>query len=518
MTQPSQPPPPPHDEPPSLWTAAEPSRRYSSLGDGNGDGGVERTLDVAVIGGGIVGLSAALMLQDAGLDVAVIEARRVGRQVTGRSTAKVTSQHALKYASLRSTYGAEAARLYATANQSAVVAIRERAARLDADVHFEAQPAYTYATERASLDDVRQEVEAAREAGLPARFESHLDIPYEHVGAVAFDEQAQFDPYAYLEALAARVAERGAIFEDTVAADVDHGDPCRVTTHSGHTLLARHVIVATHLPFLDRGLYFARTKPRTHAVLAARVDGPRLDGMYIAADAPTRSFRSFEDERGRWLVFLGDSFTPGSRDTAALFDDLEAEARERFPITEVRYRWTNEDFDSVDGLPLVGPALPGRDRVLVATGFSAWGITNGHVAAEILVSSILGRPNPIGELFSTTRFTPLASARTTAGEVVETAKSLADRYLPGGILDLDAIEPGAASVGELNGERAAVSRDEDGTLHAVSAICTHLGCVVGWNAEMRTWDCPCHGSSFSREGDVLHGPAVHNLSHIDLDR
>ncbi|MGE3961039.1 MAG: FAD-dependent oxidoreductase [Dehalococcoidia bacterium] len=508
------------DEPPSLWTATEPRARHGPI---EGD----RSVDVAIVGGGIVGLSAGLVLQEAGLDVAILEARRVGRQVTGRSTAKVTSQHGLKYDFLRCTHGVEAARLYAEANQAAVGAILQRSGTMaehGIDVHVERRTAYAYATEGSAVESVRAEVDAAREAGLPARFETALAIPYPVAGAVAFDGQAQFDAYAYVEGLARQFAERGAVFEETVVTDIEDGEdgaPVRVRTHGGRTVSAGHVIVATHLPFLDRGLYFLRTKPRTHAVLAARLGGSvppgLLGGMFIAADQPTRSFRTFEDERGHGLVFLGESFTPGSRDTTALFSELEAEARERFSIGEVTHRWTNDDFDSVDGLPLVGPVLPGRDRVLVATGFGAWGISNGHVAGDILAGAVLGRPSAIGELFSTTRFTPGASWKKTLEEAVVSAKSLANRAWPGRTIHLDEIAPGEAAVGELNGERAAVSRDPDGTLQAVSAICTHMGCVVGWNGAMRTWDCPCHGSSFSRDGKLLHGPAVHDLPAIDLD-
>jgi len=499
----------PDSEPASLWTARDARESYPRLQ-------TDRETDVAIIGGGIVGLTAALLLQDAGLDVTVIEARRVGRQVTSRSTAKVTSQHGLKYHRLSTTYGIEAARLYAQANEGALHFIGERAADLAPGSRFERRTAYTYTTNRGSLDALHEEVEAAVQVGLPARFTSEVGLPFPVAGAVAFDGQAQFDPYAYLEGLATRVAERGAVFEETRVHQVDEGEPCRLSAHE-HSITARKVIVATHLPFLDRGLYYARTKPEAHCVIAALLDGPPLDGMFISTDSPTRSLRSFEDERGAWLVLSGEAYTPGDGDTDAMFAALEAEARERFPVASVEYRWTNEDYNSVDELPLVGPLLPTSDHISVATGFGAWGITNGTVAAQILADAILDRPSAIGELFSTKRFTPKESAGATLSEVAETAKSYVDRVLPTTSLDLAAIAPGQRAVGEFRGERTAISRDEDGTLHAVSAICSHMGCIVGWNASMRTWDCPCHGSTFSADGAVLHGPAVHDLERVELN-
>lgn len=501
-------------EPPALWTATDRGAAYPAL-----DHDLET--DVAIVGGGIVGLTAARLLSEAGLDVTVLEARRVGRQVTGRSTAKVTSQHALKYHDLRTAYGAEAARLYADANQEAVRAIEHWSPDLDA--HFEPRTAYVYTTDRDKVSALQQEVDAATEAGLPARFTSDVPLP-EAVGAVAFDEQGQFDPYAYTAGLARRVVEGGGhVFEDTRIERVEEGEPCVVgtdhSTSAQHTVTARKVILATHLPIMDRGLYFARTKPRAHAVIAALLDGPPLDGMFISADSPTRSLRSFEDERGAWLVFLGASYTPGAgTDTAATFEEMEAEVRERFPIRSVEYRWTNEDYDSVDGLPMVGPLLPTRKHISIATGFSAWGITNGHVAGQILADAILEQPRSgIAELFDPRRLHLKEAAGKTVEEVIESAKGLASRYAPGRLLEVATVRPGDAAVGEVNGERAAVSRDEDGTLHVVSAICTHMGCLLGWNSAMRTWDCRCHGSSFSRDGAVLHGPAVAPLERIEVD-
>lgn len=496
-------------EPSSLWTDRAARASYPALR-------ADHETDVAIIGGGIVGLTAASLLQEAGLDVTVVEARRVGRQVTGRSTAKVTSQHGLKYHDISSTYGFEAARLYGRANEAALQFVGERAAHLAPDARFERRTAYTYTTDRASLDTLRDEIDAAVQAGLPARFASDIGVPFEVAGAVAFDRQAQFDPYAYLEGLAERVAERGTVFEETRIHQVEEGEPCRLSTHE-HSITARKVIVATHLPFLDRGLYFARTKPEAHCVITALLDGPPLDGMFISTDSPTRSLRSFEDERGAWLVLSGEAYTPGDGDTDAMFATLESEARELFPVLSVEHRWTNEDYDSVDRLPLVGPLLPNSEHIFVATGFGAWGITNGTVAAQILADAILDRPSAIGELFSTKRFTPKESAGTTLSEVAETAKSYVDRVLPTISLDLDAIEPGRAAVGEYRGRRTAVSRDDAGRLHAVSALCSHMGCVVGWNAGMKTWDCPCHGSTFAADGTMLHGPAVDDLERVELD-
>lgn len=474
-------------------------------------------VEVAILGAGIVGLTAAELLARAGKRVAVLEARRVGRQVTGNSTAKVTSQHGLVYRQLADAFGEEAARSYGAANQAAVERIAELVAELGIDCRFERKPAFVYSRSEEALSTLEDEAGTAARLGLPASFVAEPPLPFPTVGAVRFDGQAQFDPCGYLLGLAASVAARGRLFEETRATSVEEGSPCVVHTEQGATVTAGHVIVATHLPTIPEGKLFAKAYPFAHPMAAAPVDPARApEGMFISSDEPRHSFRVDRRDGETWLVATGGTFKPGhAEEAAAMAEDLERFVSETFGIAEIPYRWTNEDFVSMDGLPLIGPPAEGHERLLVATGFNAWGITNGTVAGMILSDRLLGRVNPWAGLFDATRPKAKRGVGSFLKENVEVAKHFAEgRLVKRRPHDVE-LAAGEAAVIEGHEGQLALFRDDGGRLHSVSAVCSHLGCVVGWNPVDRTWDCPCHGSRFLPDGSVLNGPAVSPLPAVD---
>lgn len=492
----------------SLWVPAA-SRTYPRLGR-------DVTADVAVVGGGIVGLTTARLLQQRGRQVVLLESRQIGRQVTGGSSAKITSQHSLRYHQLQGTFGADIARAYAAANQWAVEEIARTVDDLDIDCSFERRPAYVFTADTGKRGAFEDEARVAAELGLPARLMETLPLPIPAVSAVVFDHQAQFDPYAYVAALAEDFVDSGGeIFETTRVTEVAERAPHVLTTVGGR-VTAQDVVIATNLPIIDRGQYFARAVPRAHLVLAARVSSA-ADGMFISVDEPTRSMRWTERSDGLWLVLTGPRFPPGSQDTVRGFQDLEEFVRQYFPVESVDYRWWNEDYYSVDGMPYVGTVGPDTPRLYLATGFSGWGITNGTVAGRILADSITGVSNEWASAFDSNRpaiadGSPFASV----GRVLKEGFSAAQDFLVGhlgapGRTDFSALAAREGAVMEIGDEQVAVSRDADGALHAVSAICTHLGCVLAWNRAMQTWDCGCHGSCFTADGQVLRGPAVEDL-------
>jgi nitrite reductase/ring-hydroxylating ferredoxin subunit len=234
--------------------------------------------------------------------------------------------------------------------------------------------------------------------------------------------------------------------------------------------------------------------------------------MFISADQPTRSVRAARWGGQTWLVAVGGAFKPGQPDAARRsFEELVRDLRGDFGIEEIAYAWTNEDFESMDGMPFVGRASSSSPHLYVATGFNAWGITNGTAAAMILSDLIAGRANPYAEVFDATRIKAVAGARSFISENLGVGAQLVQGYVKGRERSLEALAPGAAAVLKLDGKRTAAFRDEQGRVHAVSAVCTHMGCILGWNPVDRTWDCPCHGSRFAPDGSVLHGPATKAL-------
>ena len=466
-------------------------------------------VDVAIIGGGIVGISAARLLKDDGLRVAVIEARRVGQQVTGKSTAKMSSQHGIHYQTMVQKFGEERARLYAEAQETGIRRISELAARYGIDADIEPMPAYVYTQDESYVSQIEKEVEVAQRLGLPAHLvRGEIGLPFEVLAAMRWDNQAQFHPVKYVAGLAATIPGDGShVFEGSRAVDYE---PTRVVTDTG-TVTARHVVMATHLPLGQVGMYYSMAYPHAEGVIAAPI-GRVPQGMYKNAEKPGRSIRTHRHNGQTWGIAAGTHFKPGHPDEEQeSMRSIEGWLREHFDAGEVQYRWVNEDYDSMDGSPYIGWSSSLGDGYLVATGFSAWGISNGTAAAIIIADLVAGRDNAWLPVFDATRVKPIAGAKEFAKENLDVASHLVSGYLSRKPKSYDELEPGHAAIMKIDGENVAAFKDEQGQVHAVSAVCTHMGCLVGWNATDRTWDCPCHGSRFELSGEVIHGPATQPL-------
>lgn len=486
----------------SYWNATAQAPAFPTL---SGDIAV----DIAIVGAGIVGTTAARLLKDQGMRVALIEARRVGRQVTGKSTAKVTSQHNIIYQTLESKFGEDRARLYAQAQQAGLAKIRQIAAVHSIDCDLEARSAFTYTLEEKHVSEIEQEVEVARRLGLPASFTRETGLPFDVLAAIRFDDQSQFHPTKYVAGLARTIPGDGShVFENSRAID---WEPTKVVTDRG-TVTARNVVMATHLPLGQIGGYYALAYPNAEPVIAAPI-GRVPDGMYVNVEDPSHSIRTHRAADGRiYGIVAGTSFKLGHpEEEAEYFADLERWLVEKFDAGPIEYRWVNHDYEAMDQAPFVGWSASGSDGYLVATGFAAWGISNGTAAAMMIADLAAGRDNDWLAMFDSTRLKPVAGAGKFAKENLEVAAHLAGGYLSRKPRSFDALEPGEAAVMKIDGDNVAAFRDEDGKVHAVSAVCTHMGCLVGWNATDRTWDCPCHGSRFELSGEVIHGPATQPL-------
>jgi glycine/D-amino acid oxidase-like deaminating enzyme/nitrite reductase/ring-hydroxylating ferredoxin subunit len=497
----------------SLWLDTTPATTYEPL-----PGDV--TADVCVVGGGITGLTAALLLKRAGRRVVVVDMDRVAAGVTAHTTGKVTSLHGLHYAGVRSHFGEDGARVYAEANEGALGLIAGLVRDGDIECEFRRKANLVYTEDPEALDGIRDEVEAAAAAGLAAEYTEETDLPWAVAGAVRVADQAEFHARRYLLALADEIHGDGsAIHERTRAVSVDDGDPCRVVTDRGE-VTARDVIVATHYPMLDRGLFFARLSPERSYVLACRVEGALPAEMYISTESAPHSIRSAPLDGEELLLVGGESHKTGQGgDTGERYRRLEAWARERFDVREVVYRWSAQDAMPADGLPYVGLVSLVSRHVWTGTGYRKWGLTNGTAAAMILADAIEGRENPWASTFDANRFKPLAAAPTLVKENVNVGVHfVADRLASPDAESLDALAPGEGGIVVVDGDRSAAYRDEDGTVHVLSPTCTHLGCLVSWNRAERSWDCPCHGSRFDAiDGHVLQGPAVHDLERRELE-
>lgn len=476
------------------WTASAPHGDFPRL-TGNSE------CDVVVVGAGIVGLSAAMTLCEAGKSVVVLEAREVGLQVTGRSTAKVTTQHALIYRHLIDTIGQELAQCYADANREAVNRIRHWVETLQIDCDYQHQSAFAYACSSDWRAAIEQEAEAARCLGFAARLLERAPLPFDTACALEFPDQAQFNPTRYLLGLANAVQARGGrIHQQTRARSFEHKGRWQVGFEGG-SIDAEQVILATHMPVETPIDLVSPTQPRCHVAMAFRPQGDaHLEGMFIGVDEPTHSIRMGHDTEGPLLIVLGPRFKTGQDgDVARRFVDLESWARGNLPVSEPAWRWCNEDYDTADRMAYVGePDSEKAPGLFVATGFNGWGISNGTAAGLGIARQIITGRRPWKHLYDPTRPSPDDFNQSTDSQSQ--------------VEELEAIGHGEGGVITRGDEKIAVWRDDSGTLHSVSAACTHMGCTVTWNNADRTWDCPCHGSIFEANGGVIHGPAVQPLA------
>lgn len=496
----------------SFWLSSPSRVSYPSL-----TGRHEAT--VAVIGGGIAGVTTALLLERAGVQVALLEAHEIASGVTGHTTGKLTAGQGLMYSQLEDQHDPETAHAYADAQMAGVELVFDLARELRIDCDLERVSDYVYAetAEEAELLDV--ELEASRRAGLERGLERGRGMPIRTaIGALRLADQGQLHARRYVLGLAEAVNGGGSrVFENTRVTDIDsQADRYLLTTDAGE-VRAEHVVVATNAPITFRGLFFARAHPWRSYAVAAVAGSEALRDTWIGAGSPTRSLRTTPYEGdAQLLIVVGEGHRVGqAEDTLEPYEALTTFLRRHFPGAEPRYRWSTQDQFPVDGLPYVGRVGTPGSRLHVATGFSGWGLTNGAVAGLVIRDGILGRESAWESLFDPNRSALTRAPGALMRENANVARHLLGSRLRGRPDDVHGVAAGSGIVLDLDGEKAAVHRDELGQLHVVSAVCTHMGCLVDWNEAERTWDCPCHGSRFAVDGEVLDGPATQPLAQIE---
>lgn len=494
----------------SYWITSTAATSYPHLTE-------DLRVDVAVVGGGIVGLTAAWVLQKEGLDVVLVEMDRIAQGVSGYTTAKITSGHNLIYSKLERLHGLETSAAYARANQHALEWMTRLVDGQKIACDLEPQTNYVYAQREDGVTEITREVEAAARAGLAAEFVGETDLPVSFAGGVRLPDQARFHPRKYLLHLAREFEQGGGrIFEDTRAVGVTENEACVVSTEDGQ-IHAEYAIVGTNYPFIDRGLFFPRVHPQRSYVVAGPIAPSQApNGMFISSDEPTRSIRTIRNGSETLVMVGGNGHAVGQHyDTESQYRDLETWAKDHFDISEITHRWSTQDGVTVDALPYAGTARRSSERVYTATGFGKWGMTNGTAAALVIADQILGRPNLFADLYDPHRLTVAASISKFARENTKVGfHFFRNRVRHPQSDDAFDLAPGQAAVQRRGLNQIAAYRDDDGELHEVSATCTHLGCVVAWNAAEKSWDCPCHGSRFDYRGKVLHGPATVDLEQL----
>lgn len=482
--------------------------------------------DVVVVGAGITGLITAALLAKAGKDVLVLEARTVGAGTTGNTTAKLSLLQSNHLSKIIARHGRNTARDYVQGNREGMEWVLRHCDQHGIDVQHE--DAYTYAQSLRGVPSARAEWLACNTVGLPVTWEKQADVPFPFQGGVRLPKQAQFDPVPFLDSLVVELLDRGGrIAEGARVRKVSgNGDGLLVDVRTGggeqtddgteadSQVSTKQLVLATGIPILDRGGYFARLKPSRSYCMAYQVPGPIPRAMMISTDSPTRSVRYAPTPDGELLIVGGAGHSVGRRKSPnKALSELDDWTQQHFPGAKQTHFWSAQDYTPIDQLPYVGPILPKHEKIFVASGFNKWGMTNGPAAALALSSRILGGRMDWANAFASWSPHEISGLTTALTANLEVGFNLARGWVTPatrvGRRSPEGDEGGVVSGPPWNLQARCTV---DGVEHTVSPVCTHLGGVVNWNDADKAWECPLHGSRFAPDGTLLEGPATTDLT------
>jgi glycine/D-amino acid oxidase-like deaminating enzyme/nitrite reductase/ring-hydroxylating ferredoxin subunit len=506
---------------PSWFADAEPQGEMKSLPQNS-------KADVCIIGAGIAGMSCAYELAKAGKSVIVLDDGPVGGGQTGRTTAHLANAFDDRYYHMESVHGEEGARIIAESHGRAIDRIEEIATTEGIECDFRRLDGYLFLGPDDTPDSLERELEAAHRAGLKGvELLSTMQIGGRSFSpCLRFPRQGQFHPLKYVQGLAAAVERMGGQIYTGVHVDkVEGGDEAKATTSQGKQVTASAVIVATNTPINDMLVIHTKQAPYMSYVIAGKVPkGVIPPGLYWDTHDPYHYVRlqpmptesAVDSEQYELLIVGGeDHKTAQASDYARRYDSLRKWASDHFPgFQSVEFQWSGQVMEPVDGVGYIGRNPNDKPNVYIVTGDSGQGMTHGAISGILLTDLILGRENAWEKLYDPSRKT-LSSAGEFAKENLNVAVQYAAWVTSGDTDSVDSIAKGEGAVLRSGLEKHAVYRDEQGQLHRMTAVCPHLQCIVQWNADEKTWDCPCHGSRFDCQGGVIVGPANVNLEPID---
>ncbi len=496
----------------SLWNSFEDSTDFPSLKQ-------EINVDIAIIGGGITGISTAQLLKKQGFSVAVLEAKKVGKGTTADSTGNLYCTIDQTLSSLQSKYDTEEVQKIVDSRKEAVDLIEKNVNESEIDCDFKRVPMFLYSANEENSEKISNEYDTMVTCDLSVKAADREEILIDYANAVKLTHQAQFNPLRYVQGLAKSIRDECCkIYEDTRVTDIKEEDDNVILKTDHGNINAKYAVHATHTPKGVRLLYHTVLGPYREYGIAAKINSDDFpEGIFWGyfGKGDKYSLRTYTHDAENFIIAVGQPHKVGqAEDNEQKIKTLISFLKQHIDVGEITHKWGGQHYRPADKIPYIGKRY-GDSRIYLATGFSTDGLVYGTLAGMLLSDAIAGEENRYAELYKASRFTPAKSVKKFAEENLNTVTEVAkDLFSSGDLEELKRLKIGEGKVFAKSGHKIAVNKNEDGELIMHSAFCTHLGCIVHWNDAEDTWDCPCHGSRFDQEGCILEGPAMHPLSEI----
>ena len=500
--------------------------------------------DVLIAGAGITGITAAYLLKKQGLDVVLIDKDCPLSLASGNTTAKFTFQHSLVYEHIIDSYGIDEACLYYKAQNEGMDLVRNIIKEHNIDCDLKETYACRYAMDPREIEALKEEQRAYEKINVQSEiiYEDPHNLGYS--AALKVDDQFEINPVKYLSFMLRYLLEKNVrIYKDTMAMDIKGRGPYNVDTQNGYHIETKSVIVATGYPFFEaNSMYYARLEAMRSYLTAYKTENTQMnDGMFISIDEDSPFSVRFSDTDGQRYVLVGGQGHKVGQERSEMKDykKLIDFAFKHFHVQEVAYRWSAQDYRSVDKIPYIGQISPDYPDVYIASCYNKGGMTNGSFAAILISSMIKERKTNTGgiisneallydiknikydksiyqQLFNPSRGEISSNIGSFLKSNMNVAKELIKSKLTSSGKDVSELDYNEGAIIKKSGKKLAVFKDNDGKVYIHSAVCTHLGCDLEYNDAEKSFDCPCHGSRFSSKGKVIEGPAMLDLEKEEL--
>lgn len=498
----------------SLWQSAITPATPPTLSD------LSNTFDSIIVGAGITGITTALLLQKAGQKCLIVEAGNIGFGTTGGTSAHINTFFDATYPELESDFNKDVAKHVAASGKEALAMINSLVDEYNIDCDFEYKNGYLFAETDKESKQLSEIFDSSKNAGIKVTQSIVNDLPVSFKSAIRFEDQAQFHPLKYIKALCKAFTDLGGfILENTFVSGSTTENGINSITAGDQTFKAKHLFYATHLP---PGItsFSLRCAPYRSYVLGVKLKNDKYPtGLVYDMQEPYHYFRTHQSDGQKYLIIGGEDHKTGHDNPEKAFKNLEEYLNEHYEVDEISYKWSSQYYVPVDGLPYIGKMAAPNHNIYLATGFNGNGMTFGTLSAKIISDLILGIENQYAKLFSPSRIKPVAGFTEFVKENADVAYHfVADRFNLEQLDNMAGLKKGEGKIVVYDGNKLAIHKDYQGQVTALSPICTHAGCIVNFNAEEQSWDCPCHGGRFDVTGKVISGPPQTALEQLNISK